>query len=491
VRQIADPARTALHVQNQGASSAQVEWVSLNGRTVFGSVAEIQAEIDAIPPEADGSAATRVFRFVTDNRQHDFPVSTQFEWLLEPTLFFNSASFALCGEAAEEVNMLATERGLLGREWKLTGHLVAEIWVVDRWQMYDADYGVYFLDRGGQIASLAQLEVDPTLITEPVLRLVTPGPWSPYTASYANLFSTASDNSIRRVTPRATGSPRPLVMTLPRGASLRFPGHFAAVPLDNRGIPITLADYADLILRLPAGTTGTIENPFLVHAIRGVGWVAVDGQTFAIGSEALQAAIDARAGPLERMELLEAVTAVELIYLVNPLRWKLANSTRLDLRTSVGSSLVVTTKSIGDATGDSDFDLVPDDGDDSGIVGDALCADGNAAGCDDNCLVRANASQRDADGDGAGNTCDGDLDQDELLTSADLAAIRACVAHGSPPEDPDCSESDLDANGVVDGFDVSIFHQLRGIRPSGGCGMGPELAPLLAVLARRQRRAGR
>jgi hypothetical protein len=193
-RAIADPAHSTLHVHNTGAVPVQIEWVSLNGRLVLGSLADIQQEIDAIPPEADGSSATRVFRFVTGNRQHGFPLTTDFEWFLTPTLFFNSVGVALCGEAAEEVNMLATDRALPAREWRLNGHIVAEIQVEGRWQMYDADYGVYFLTREGQIASLAELELDPSLITDPELRLETPGPWSPYQVAYANLFSTTNDN---------------------------------------------------------------------------------------------------------------------------------------------------------------------------------------------------------------------------------------------------------------------------------------------------------
>jgi hypothetical protein len=490
-RTIADPAHSTLRVQNTGAAVAQVEWVSLNGYTVFASFAEIQQEIGAIPPEADGSDATRVFRFVTDNRGHEQPITTAFEWLLTPTLFFNSVGFALCGEAAEEVNMLAWDRGLSGREWRLTGHIVGEIEVAGRWQMYDADYGVYFLDHEGRIASVAQLELDPSLITDPVLRLETPGPWSPYTAGYASLFA-SPDNSIRRVAPRATLPPRPLLVSLPRGASLLFPGRFAAPPLDYRGDPVDDVDYADLVLRLPAGSSGEIANPFVVHALRGSGYVRVGGQVFEIGSAALQEEIDARTDPLETIELLEAQTAIEVIYLLNPLRWRLAPTTTLRLRKSAGASLAVTVKSIGDPNGDSDSDLVADDGDASGIVGDALCEDGVSAACDDNCLVGSNAQQLDADRDGAGNACDGDFDQDELITSADLATLTGCVAGTGPPDDPGCSESDLNEDGRVDALDRAAFDRLRGVPATGfGCGVGPELVPVLALLGLRRGRCGR
>ena len=295
-----------------------------------------------------------------------------------------------------------------------------------------------------------------------MLRLETPGPWSPYQQGYADLFSSTVDNEIRQVVPRATLPPRPLVVTLPPGASLRFPGRFAPAPLDYSGAPIGV-DYTDLMLRLPAGTTGEIPNPFILHALRGTGVVALGGQVFEIGSAELQAAIDGRTDPLERMELLEAQTAIEVIYLLNKVRWTLGASNTLELRKSAGANLLVTSKATGDPAGDSDLDLVFDDGDASGVVGDRSCGDREASGCDDNCVATSNGLQLDADADGAGNACDGDFDQDELITNADLAVLQACIAGVFPLDDPACSESDLTEDGLVDLLDRREFDQLRGV----------------------------
>ena len=56
--------------------------------------------------------------------------------------------------------------------------------------------------------------------------------------------------------------------------------------------------------------------------------------------------------------------------------------------------------------GDRDGDGIPDDGDGSGVAGDAPCADGVTAGCDDNCLGETNDDQSDGDDDGWGDACD-------------------------------------------------------------------------------------
>lgn len=60
----------------------------------------------------------------------------------------------------------------------------------------------------------------------------------------------------------------------------------------------------------------------------------------------------------------------------------------------------------GSGATDSDSDGIFDDGDGSGLVGDAPCA-GETVGCDDNCPSISNPSQIDDDVNGIGDCCDG------------------------------------------------------------------------------------
>jgi hypothetical protein len=485
---LGDPAHAALELQNRGLGAIDFEPVALNGRRVLHSFGDIDAEIAELPPQPpDDSLALRIFRFIAENRRHWLPLTLNLDWLLTPTLFFNSTGINACGEAAALVHILATAHGLAARRMGLGRHVVAEVYEDGRWKMLDADYGVYFLNREGSVASLAELEVDLALITSPLLWMPVPDPsLNPYTASYADLFA-PPNGPVGQPVP-VTPPPRSVRFSLPRGASLRLPGRFAVAPPDMAGEP--LHDYRDLLLRLPAGATGVIGNPLIVHTVRGAGSVEIAGTTFEIGSPELAAEIDARESALETFRIVESSAPIEIVYLLNPLRWELFPTNVLTARVTEGAVLEVRGVATGDAAADSDGDGIGDDGGGSGIVGDQPCA-GDAVGCDDNCVLYPNPLQLDADADARGNACDGDFDGNDLLTLADSRALDSCRAGFSPAADPDCLESDLDEDGGVDLDDQARFLELAaeagGLAadppaPSAGCGLGPELVPALLAL---------
>jgi len=92
--------------------------------------------------------------------------------------------------------------------------------------------------------------------------------------------------------------------------------------------------------------------------------------------------------------------------------------------------------------------LPGDDGDGDGVL-DGL----------DNCLEAHNPAQQDSDGDGYGNACDFDYDQDGIVNFADLARLRRSFFGTSPLQDHD-------GNGVVNFGDLALF--ARGfLRPPG------------------------
>jgi len=100
-------------------------------------------------------------------------------------------------------------------------------------------------------------------------------------------------------------------------------------------------------------------------------------------------------------------------------------------------------------------EIVPTDTDGDG-VDDAI----------DNCRLVPNTAQLDADQDGYGNRCDGDLNNSGSVNAADLALFRVAFASTDPV-------ANLDGEGSVNAEDLAILRTLFG-RPPGPSGVRGE-----------------
>jgi hypothetical protein len=78
----------------------------------------------------------------------------------------------------------------------------------------------------------------------------------------------------------------------------------------------------------------------------------------------------------------------------------------------------------------------------------------------DNCTLVANPSQCDTNGDGFGNHCDADLDNNGIVNQIDLGMLR--TEYGSTEADND---ADLDCNGVVNQIDLGRLRDALGDPP--------------------------
>ena len=93
--------------------------------------------------------------------------------------------------------------------------------------------------------------------------------------------------------------------------------------------------------------------------------------------------------------------------------------------------------------------------------------DGVADG-EDNCTVAANPDQRDTDGDGYGQICDGDLNNDGETDPFDLNMYR--TSHRTCAGDPNYNvEADFNGDGCINTLDLSILKGLYRKPPGPSC----------------------
>jgi len=105
----------------------------------------------------------------------------------------------------------------------------------------------------------------------------------------------------------------------------------------------------------------------------------------------------------------------------------------------------------------------------------AGCPDADQDGvCDsaDNCVNISNPDQRDSDGDGFGNACDPDLNNDGVVNFTDLAMIKS-VFFQSASAAAAAANADLNGDGVVNFVDLAIMKNFFFKAPGPSNALGP------------------
>ncbi|MFK8016779.1 MAG: thrombospondin type 3 repeat-containing protein [Gammaproteobacteria bacterium] len=108
------------------------------------------------------------------------------------------------------------------------------------------------------------------------------------------------------------------------------------------------------------------------------------------------------------------------------------------------------------ATSSLDPDPVPENStftDSTVVVVEADVDDDGVMDRSDNCLYIANPDQRDSNGDGYGNLCDGDLNNDNVTNVVDLGLMRAAFFTAD-------ADADLNGDDVVNVVDLGLLRTL-------------------------------
>lgn len=151
--------------------------------------------------------AIAIWKFLVDWRYHYYPAEGGHE-VHDPIKFINVYGYGFCDDSAANFSVLCRLTGINARSYALDGHVVAEAFFENEWHMFDPDHQVYYRRKDGKVAGAADLEKNPTLITD-AKHLPEATSFS-YTPRMAELYTTTENN-------------QPFTIPLPPAGTMEFP----------------------------------------------------------------------------------------------------------------------------------------------------------------------------------------------------------------------------------------------------------------------------
>lgn len=97
------------------------------------------------------------WKYISDMTFHSEPFTTE-NWQHESCLFINSIGGGFCDDRSSVLAKTWREQGFKSRIIGFEDHVVAEVLVKNKWQMYDPDFGVFYCDEKGTLKSIQDLE---------------------------------------------------------------------------------------------------------------------------------------------------------------------------------------------------------------------------------------------------------------------------------------------------------------------------------------------
>lgn len=320
--------KSVLRVANLGDAPAYFA-LNLNDDLFFTSMDQVLESVRAAPPEtADEPMHRKIWRYLYANHYHHWSLSSRV-WQHDPVLFLNSIGTGMCDDLSSALYYLATHAGYNARVWSVIGHVVTELEVDGRWEVWDANMGVYYKNYDYTVAGLVDLEDNAALVSEPF------APVRPldddndaYHPLVAEAYGSAEDNYVNAIYALPLNEYN-RYFSLPPGAALEFPGIWDEAPeaIDARLLPV----YANLKVVLPAGWTGRFSAPLVLASVKGEGAYELNGRPFEMGAEAAARFIRERVTFAHEINITRSASEVTLVYLVHPGRARLRELNHLVL----------------------------------------------------------------------------------------------------------------------------------------------------------------
>jgi hypothetical protein len=327
-----EPENFSIKIINKNKSESTFRFV-FNGNRIYGKIEDILEDIKKMPNEFPNEPIVRkVWRFTTDNSKHDHPLTDSAYYHI-PQLFFNSAGFGYCDDRSMVNNFLWRVLGYESRVWGLANHVVSEVLVDNRWEMYDSMQEVYYQTKDGKIAGVQDIINDPDIVTnpiDPVIEFANDTP-AAYTEEVLRCYLFPGIYSVEPVLPKIDFQPD---IYLKDDFYIQFPFKYkrnleTAVVNNNKQKATKITDFTNLVYFISIPSSGIIPFPFFIHSIEGVGNVSFDQiSSYKIGSKELEEKINKWDDYLFPV-FFQSMDSIKINYLLNPNRFSMKEENTL------------------------------------------------------------------------------------------------------------------------------------------------------------------
>jgi hypothetical protein len=345
---------SSFRITNEGSSEVGFNLL-INGKSFFATVEDVINDIQSMPSDyPDEPAYRKLWRYLIKNRYH-FESYTDSVWGHSPVLMLNSLGFGFCDDVASVYYFLATKMGYQARIWNIisadsqSGHVIPEVLIQNRWEMYDPDLEVYYWNEQGQVAGVEELSHNTQLITEPInpfplshfsdlaisaYEPSVPYAYSQYIAYVYYVYSGVYHHKIDTGYYVQVGFPTyDTPFSLPPKAYLEFPVQSDIVLRSESGDDVP--SYHIMRLMLPKGWSGSVRVPFVFLSVRGSGRISLNDTHYDLDSPAVANRLLIH-NDIYEASIQESYTDIEILLLVNKTRFDLDNILSLDIRETKG-----------------------------------------------------------------------------------------------------------------------------------------------------------
>jgi len=321
-----EPDEYSIKITNKKSTQSNFKFI-FNGNKLYGTIEEIIKDIEKMDEEfANEPIVRKVWRFTTDNSKHNHPLTDSAFYHL-PQLFFNSTGFGYCDDRSMVNSFLWKVLGYESRVWGLSNHVVSEVLINGRWEMYDSMQEVYYNTKDGKVAGVEDIVKDPGIVVDPsnpVIKFESDIP-NAYSEDVQSCYLSKNIYAVDPVLPRIDFQSEIFLKT---DFYIQFPYKHkkdlkTAVINNQRQDQTDIMDYTNFIYFISIPSTGIIPYPLFIHSIEGNGSVSFDqNKAYRIGSKELNDKIN-KWDDLLLPLYFQSFDSIKINYLLNPIRFKM------------------------------------------------------------------------------------------------------------------------------------------------------------------------